>query len=195
MNTKDLLEKYNNGDRDFRGANLYGAYLLGVDLRGADLRGADLRGTNFYCANLCGADLGGADLYCANLCGADLGGADLYCSNLSGANLSGANLRGTNLSGADLRYAKLYGAQTEFGTWKVEPPRISLIKYSALWLSPNHIKIGRTTLTVNEWLGGPGDELFKEHEPGGHPDIAVLRMWVQQLQAPEYDFAFDFNKQ
>jgi hypothetical protein len=32
MNGKELIEKYNSGERDFRGANLRGAYLRGANL-------------------------------------------------------------------------------------------------------------------------------------------------------------------
>jgi len=68
MGSKELLDKYKAGERNFGGAYLGGAYLGGADLRGADLRGAYLRD-----ANLRGADLGGADLRGANLGGANLG--------------------------------------------------------------------------------------------------------------------------
>ena len=92
MNTKELLEKYSAGERNFqgvdlrltnlRGANLGGASLIGACFIGADLRGvnfieADLRGVNFR-----GTDLRVADLRRANLSGADLAGANLYEANL-----------------------------------------------------------------------------------------------------------------
>ena len=77
MNTQELLKRYNNGERDFSGANL----------RGASLRDANLRGANLCCADLCWADLRGA-----NLRGANLRGASLRDANLRGANLRDANL-------------------------------------------------------------------------------------------------------
>ena len=67
MDAKQLISEYNEGQRDFSNADLYGANLRGADLSEADLSEADLR----Y-ADLCYADLRGA-----NLCGADLCGANL----------------------------------------------------------------------------------------------------------------------
>jgi uncharacterized protein YjbI with pentapeptide repeats len=115
MNTVELIEKYQAGERDFKGANLTGANLrganlTGANLTGANLRGADLRGANLTGANLRGANLTGANLTGANLRGADLYGADLTDADLRGANLTGANLTGANLTGANLTGANLYGA-------------------------------------------------------------------------------------
>ena len=67
MTAEQLLEAYAAGERDFRGADLFGA-----DLRSAHLNGADLRGAFLRDANLSYADLRGADLSFANLTGANL---------------------------------------------------------------------------------------------------------------------------
>lgn len=49
MNRVELLELYNQGDRDFTGADLRGANLRGADLRGADL--AESKGIEYaHCA-------------------------------------------------------------------------------------------------------------------------------------------------
>ena len=98
----NIQEQYNNGRRDFSGADLTGAVLRGACLEGADLRWAVLEG-----ANLQGADLRGADLYGAVLTGAYLRRAVLVCADLRGANLEGADLRGADLYGAVLRGAYL----------------------------------------------------------------------------------------
>jgi uncharacterized protein YjbI with pentapeptide repeats len=45
MISEELLERYKNGERDFRGADLRHSALSFVDLRGADLRGADIDNT------------------------------------------------------------------------------------------------------------------------------------------------------
>ena len=79
MDTKELLDRYAKGERDFREAYLRGAYLQEANLQEANLRGAYLRG---------------ADLQGANLRGADLRGANLQGAYLQGANLRWANLRG-----------------------------------------------------------------------------------------------------
>ena len=44
MTGNELLEKYNAGERDFRGVDLHGMNLRFVDLRGVDLRGANFTG-------------------------------------------------------------------------------------------------------------------------------------------------------
>ena len=119
-----IAQRYANGGRDFRwadlvGANLAGATLFGANLRwanlaGANLTGADLTGADLREAYLFGADLFGADLTGADLSGADLRGANLYRADLFGADLSGANLCRADLRGANLRWANLAGA-TLFG--------------------------------------------------------------------------------
>jgi len=77
MEAKELLKRYNEKERDFRGANLSWVNLSETDLHGIDLRGADLRG-----ADLSGADLRGADLRGALLRETDLRGANLEYSSL-----------------------------------------------------------------------------------------------------------------
>ena len=131
MIPQELIQRYNNGEHDFRGkdlryANLAGANLKdtdlwGVDLREAalqyaDLRHANLRGANLTRADLQDADLQGADLRYADLQGADLRkaklqGADLRKAKLQGANLSQAYLQRANLAGANLRDADLRGTE------------------------------------------------------------------------------------
>ena len=56
MKAAELLKRYANGERDFRGANLRGQSFKGCDLSGADFSGADIRSTNFTGATLCGAN-------------------------------------------------------------------------------------------------------------------------------------------
>lgn len=57
MEAKELLEKYNNEERDFREANLSKANLSEANLNGANLRGADLRWADLSGANLRGANI------------------------------------------------------------------------------------------------------------------------------------------
>jgi uncharacterized protein YjbI with pentapeptide repeats len=115
-----LRQRYEQGGRDFRHADLSGVNLSGVNLSGAslawadlswaDLTGANLSGANLLGANLLGANLSGADLSGANLSGVNLLGTSLSGVNLSWANLHNANLSGADLSGADLGNAELTGA-------------------------------------------------------------------------------------
>jgi uncharacterized protein YjbI with pentapeptide repeats len=69
---RSVLERYDNGDRVFKGANLKnadlrGAYLYRADFSGADFRGAKLGNANLGGCNIKGADLTGADLTNTNL--------------------------------------------------------------------------------------------------------------------------------
>ncbi|MDJ0594052.1 MAG: pentapeptide repeat-containing protein [Pleurocapsa sp. MO_226.B13] len=112
MKTKDLLQKYARGRRNFQSIEFSNRRLSWRDLRAIDLSHADCRlsifgGVDFTAAylietNFSRADLTAADLYYANLCGADLSVADLRGASLVCANLSGANLRCASLTGADL---------------------------------------------------------------------------------------------
>lgn len=57
VNAKELMRRYRQGERDFRGMDLSGESLRGMNLKGIDLTGAnlsktDLRGTNFTRAEL-----------------------------------------------------------------------------------------------------------------------------------------------
>jgi uncharacterized protein YjbI with pentapeptide repeats len=128
MDEQELVKLYQEGRRDFSGADLLGAdlseaYLDGADLCGARLIAADLSGAHLSGANLSEARLNGADLHGADLSEACLRGANLWEANLWGANLVGtdlegtiltkANLGGTDLSGANLSRAYLTGADLE----------------------------------------------------------------------------------
>ncbi|MGB5962619.1 MAG: pentapeptide repeat-containing protein [Coleofasciculaceae cyanobacterium] len=138
MDVKELLARYEAGERDFCEINLSGADLSYADLCGADLSHSNLRGANLSAAKLSGtnlffADLSNTDLRAAYLSGAYLSNADLSASNLFGAklfcaclldvnlrdanlcdselagvNLVYADLTNTNLTNADLSYANLY---------------------------------------------------------------------------------------
>ncbi|WP_054467109.1 pentapeptide repeat-containing protein [Planktothricoides sp. SR001] len=52
MKAKELLRRYADGRRDFRGENLRGQSFKGKDLSGADFSKADIRGANFTNATL-----------------------------------------------------------------------------------------------------------------------------------------------
>ena len=52
MKASEVLSRYANGERNFRGATLRGQSFKGQDLSGADFSGADIRSANFANAKL-----------------------------------------------------------------------------------------------------------------------------------------------
>ncbi len=194
-------------EADMSGAYLGGANLSHVRLSGADLGDAylgcaTLHRANLEVANLRAANLSWADLRfarldnatlihatlnCANLRFAILNSADMRWASVRGANLYRASLHFANLDDADLAEANLCGAYMvsshlcDAGYWRIEPPRVSGDRHSALALSPTMVTIGCSTLTVEEWLGTRGAELAQED--GDHPDFQVIRHWLLALQA------------
>jgi uncharacterized protein YjbI with pentapeptide repeats len=53
LDARELIERYEAGERDFRGADLTGAGLSGANLQGVDLRGADLSQAFLMCHSYC----------------------------------------------------------------------------------------------------------------------------------------------
>lgn len=60
MKADEVLERYREGERDFRPVNLRGQSFKGKNLSRADFSEADIRGANFTNANLSGANFHGA---------------------------------------------------------------------------------------------------------------------------------------
>lgn len=110
MQARELLERYQQGERDFSHIDLSGTSLSGANLRDIDLTGANLTGANLSWAFLNRAKLTGACLRRADLRSLSLNSADLTQANLSGANLGKADLRLSQLQGADLNWAILQEA-------------------------------------------------------------------------------------
>jgi Holliday junction resolvasome RuvABC ATP-dependent DNA helicase subunit len=105
---KELVKRYQAGERNFSGARLSGADLSGANLTRADLSGSDLSGADMSSANLTKGDLSGADLS-----GTNFFDAVLVRVNMGRADLTGAMLLDARLSGADLTEANLEGAVIE----------------------------------------------------------------------------------
>ena len=118
----DLHEKWLNGLKDgkradLREAYLQGAYLQQADLQEANLQRAHLRGAYLQQAHLQEANLRGADLQGADLQGAYLQEADLQEADLREANLRGADLQGADLL-PDLYILKFQSADSKLRAWK-----------------------------------------------------------------------------
>ncbi len=60
MTAQAVLQRYHNGERDFRRVNLRGLSFKGQNLAGADFSEADIRSTNFAKANLSHTNFSGA---------------------------------------------------------------------------------------------------------------------------------------
>jgi hypothetical protein len=103
MNAQELINRYNNSERDFSGVEIPNANLQDADLSGICLTGAMLLGANLRSAKMVEADLSYADLRGAEMGGIYLKGADLTGANLRGANISAANMEETKLAYANLR--------------------------------------------------------------------------------------------
>jgi superfamily I DNA and RNA helicase len=98
--SRELLHRYSQGERNFQG----------IDLKEANLTNFNLEKINLIAANLQRANLENTILDRANLTLADLQQSCLINASLRGAKLTGANLGGANLMGADLTDADLNDA-------------------------------------------------------------------------------------
>jgi uncharacterized protein YjbI with pentapeptide repeats len=99
MTRDELLKKYNEGRRDFSGA----------DLRNANLSNSYLRNAILSNANLSGVDLSGACLSYAYLSYADL----------SNANLSGANLSGAKINDVVIKNIRVFTSLYKYQVWAI----------------------------------------------------------------------------
>jgi uncharacterized protein YjbI with pentapeptide repeats len=139
MDAKELIKRYNEGERNFEGITLLGPDFDGIDLWSAYLTNDILDELPDYVefdayGTLCFLDLNHPlseehenpwqfDLSGSNLQEINLSNAYLYRVNLEGANISkanlkyakiiNANLKDINLSKADCRKAKFYDTNLE----------------------------------------------------------------------------------
>ncbi|MGF1673439.1 MAG: pentapeptide repeat-containing protein [Rivularia sp. (in: cyanobacteria)] len=120
MTPEELVGRYLQGERDFRGIKLIQSPLdvegneidlRGLCLRDIDLSGACLKKVDFTGADLTGINLFGAVLEQACLKRAIVRDANLYSVNLSWGNLTEADLRKTILTQMNATCACFDGAQ------------------------------------------------------------------------------------
>lgn len=122
ITTKELLERYEQGERNFsrddlgvialnppwlidvnlNDINLGRSHIQNGGLINIDLSGANLERSRFTQTLLVKINLSNANLSRANLDRVDFTSANLTGANLTNANLTGANLTGANLIGANL---------------------------------------------------------------------------------------------
>ncbi|AFY58553.1 putative low-complexity protein [Rivularia sp. PCC 7116] len=124
ITAKELLGRYQKGERDFRRIKLKNSeHLSSVNLEEIDFRHACL-----YIANFRAADSGNANfieeciLYSSDFTGADFRGANLQGTEfsdaiLNAANFSGADLQGAKFDCADAEAANFTGANLEGATF------------------------------------------------------------------------------
>ena len=110
----ELLERYEEGERYFEGAQLKEAMLSkatldSANLSRADLGKADISGANLDKVRLCAADLSEAIIEGASLKWADLKDARCIDTRHFGANLHHANLQGAFLGGRDKAVFRIAG--------------------------------------------------------------------------------------
>lgn len=193
MNTKQLIERYAAGERNFSGVDLRDANLTQINLAGANLSrgiltGANLRRANLSFANLCGTHLEGANLTGANLFRANLRRAFLEEAILAEADLRSANLSEAQLSGADLSDADL---------WAVKLPEGFTYSPNAK-LTRTEAKLGRNSpkfvenFNLVRWVKRERqaeDSLQRKESSGanprwnrGHPAVMT---WEQATLTPE----------
>lgn len=105
--SREVLERYTAGDRDFSGLRLLNGDFSGKSLVGASFAGAIARKACFSNCDLRAADFTGADLTNADFRGANLEGATLVDADASGARLESASARAVRFEGARLRKGNL----------------------------------------------------------------------------------------
>jgi uncharacterized protein YjbI with pentapeptide repeats len=98
---RELVERYQRGERDFVGSDLDGDSendLRGLCLEGIDLSRsflvADLRGASLRRARFIGANIKTCDFRDADLRDADFTGAAICATQFAGANVEGATFAG-----------------------------------------------------------------------------------------------------
>ena len=137
MDTQELIDRYQAGDRDFRWSDLTRADLSEMDLReinlsGSDMTWAKLNGAKLRQANLEMVDMSMVDLRGADLTGADMRGVYLRWARLDGAILEQVNLEGAVVNELKLDHARsLAGAILPNGAKNQEPPKPLLAEDSA----------------------------------------------------------------
>ncbi|MBN3873856.1 pentapeptide repeat-containing protein [Nostoc sp. JL33] len=165
ITAEELLARYADGERDFRGIELIQSEGVpldsSIDLEGAILRDINLRGAYLRQADLCRADLTGADLFGVSLEGAWLKraivrDANLYSANLSWCDLTEADLGGTNLAQMNASSAVFCGANIssfEFAILIKTNFRDAYIAPNIIWSYGNFVY--QTTMPDGTIKGGP----------------------------------------
>ncbi|WP_407674182.1 pentapeptide repeat-containing protein [Nodularia harveyana] len=165
ITAEELLARYADGERDFRGIELIQSQGVpldsSIDLEGAILRDINLRGAYLRQADLCKADLTGADLFGVSLESACLKGAiirdaNLYSANLSWCNLTEADLGGTNLAQMNASSAVFCGANIssfEFAILIKTNFRDAYIAPNIIWSYGNFVY--QTTMPDGTIKSGP----------------------------------------
>lgn len=159
MRENELLKRYQQGERDFRGLKLRDIYLRDVCLQGIDLSCADLRGASLMSVNLRGANLHRADLSEAFLIHANLSSANLTQANLTKAFLILANLHQSCLTEANLSHTNLTKANLSEVSGFAETlcdhtilTRVWLPQFDAPIQFWNQFRLSMPEFSVSAWI-------------------------------------------
>ncbi|MBW2985436.1 pentapeptide repeat-containing protein [Candidatus Woesearchaeota archaeon] len=109
-NAKELIKRYKQGEREFRGENLTNAYLRyeilsSADFSKANFYQANLEGSHFYYSNFNSARFFQANLNNVKALYSTFTGADMYKSILTKGHFDYSDFSYANLGKTDLRYA------------------------------------------------------------------------------------------
>ncbi|MDZ8077866.1 MAG: pentapeptide repeat-containing protein [Nostoc sp. DcaGUA01] len=125
MDAKELLDLYQQGQRNFQG----------VDLKDQSFKKQNLKDINFSQAKLQGSNFKEANLQGSNFIGAELQGAKFIEANLQGAKFNGSNIRSTDFRDATLTQADFSKSEAGLINHKIIPKILNYLvsQFSLLW--------------------------------------------------------------
>jgi Pentapeptide repeats (8 copies) len=178
MEIRELLERYERGQRDFTWVELNGALLAKMTLAGIGLSRAKLNGATLEAADLSRSKLIKAELENANLQQANLMAAILVKANLTGANLQRSHLKNTDLSQAQLEGANLTDANLEganFTGANLTEARLTGANLTGIKL--NRAKLTGANLEGAIWEGVDWTEA--DLTAATMPDGSLYEVWIE----------------
>jgi hypothetical protein len=186
LTARELLARYEAGERDFAGVNLSQARLDGAVLDYINLKGANLLNVSFKGAIIRSSDLTNAKLQRANLTHASLCNSNLENANLEDATINGTNLVDATLKGATLTNALFVNAfLVNTDLREVKPPFSSYQFWAELLAVKAHTKDQKALACLIAW-GDRFEFCWEDFFNWGHP----LEQWaIESLLSFNLDYA------